>query len=369
MHIFKHPDFDGHDALFFTLKKSGMRGVIAIHRPFFHPILKRPSTLGGMRMQPYESTKKAYTDDLRLSRGMSYKAALAGVYFGGAKSVIIGDPKKQKTEEMLDEFADVLNNLGGLYIVAEDMGMSESDMDYLSQKTRWVSGKSKKIGGSGNPGPTTARGVFEGLKACLEHRFNSPKFDNHRFAIQGLGNVGFPLALLIAKNGGNLIITDTDNIKISQAIEHIRQYGISYKVVSPDAIHNEFVTAYCPCALGAVINGQTARELKCEIVAGAANNQLERPEHGDILRQRSILYAPDYVINAGGLISVADEFNEGGYNETRVFEKVNEIYDRLKLIFNQSRRENTPTHRIADTMAQEIIAKKIEECGAQTRQT
>jgi len=369
VHIFEHLEFDHQQVIFFNREQSGLRGIIAIHKPFFNPIFKRPSTLGGTRMQPYESIDAAYTDVLRLSRGMTKKAALAGVDFGGAKTVIIGDPKKDKTPLLLDNFADVLNSLRGLYVVGQDMGMTKDDMDYLSKRTPWVSGKSRELGGSGSPGRFTALGVFKGLLVCMQYRYGygASEMRGKWFAIPGLGNVGQPLAILIAKAGGNLIITDINQDAISRTVAKLEKYNIELRVVDPSEIHKKKVLAYCPCAGGAVINDGTIIELNCSIIAGSANNQLATPEHGDMLDEQGICYAPDYVINPSGLINVVGEFDPGGYDEQVSLRRISRIPERLHHIFSESDRRMIPPHRVADEMAGEITEKKVRECSEQLR--
>ncbi|MAG12918.1 hypothetical protein CL630_03875 [bacterium] len=373
MYIYRHPEFNDHEQIiFFRLQRSGLYGILAIHKTFFHPVLKSPSALGGARMKPYENTDDALTDVLRLSRSMTKKAALAETDFGGAKMVIIGDPKKDKTPDMLDDLADVLNSWSGLYVIAEDMGITEKDMNYLFQRTRWVSGKSKEAGGSGNPGPVTALGVFEGLQACLKYKYDTLNMRGKRFAISGLGNVGHSLAIFIAEAGGNLLLADIDKTALSRTIEEVKKTPGCFEVdpfeVDPAEIHKIKVSAYCPCANGAVINDDTIAELNCDIVAGSANNQLATQEHGDILYERGITYAPDFIINAGGLINAASELNRERYNEQAALMHVRRISGRLHHIFLESDNRNISPTRIADEMAGKIIEQKVQECSEKLRE-
>src|SRR3989344_858398 len=344
------PDFKGHKLMTMIHdEQTGLHGFIAIHNDILGP------ALGGTRMYPYPNDLMAIVDVLRLSRGMTYKAALAGLKFGGGKAVLIGD-SKNKTETYLRNYGRYLNYLNGAFLTGEDVGITVADIEIIAQETSFVNGRAEGlhdgVKGSGDPSPVTARGVLHGIRACLEMIFGDDTVSGRSFAIQGLGKVGFCLARLLHEQGARLIIADTDSHKVKQALTEFR--GV--QAVEPEAIHRQKVDVYSPCALGAVLNDATVPELQCRIVAGAANNQLAAPAHGNELFARGILYAPDYAINAGGLINIADERELDGYKRERALLKVTRIYNTLKNIFERSTREQVPTHSVADQIVEEILA-------------
>jgi len=324
-------------------KATGLRAIIAIHDTTLGP------ALGGCRMYPYASEDEAVVDVLRLARGMTYKAAASGLNLGGGKSVIIGDPNKDKSEELFRSFGRYLETLGGRYIVAEDVGTSTEDMENIRIETSHVVGVDVTHGGSGDPSPFTALGVLQGMKACAEEVFGDASLEDRTVAVQGVGHVGANICqLLHDREGANLIVTDVDR----RAVERmVASFGA--KPVEPDEILSIPCDVYAPCALGAVVNDETLPNFRCSVIAGSANNILQEPRHGEALARRGILYAPDYVINAGGLINVADELE--GYNETRATKRVTRIYDSMKSIIAISKRDGVPTHVAADTLALERI--------------
>ena len=283
----------------------GLRAIIAVHSTVLGP------GLGGTRMWPYASFDEALTDVLRLSRGMTYKAAAAGVHLGGGKAVILGDPKHDKSEALLRAFGAYVESLGGLYITAEDVGTSTDDMDVIATETRWVTGVSPENGGSGDPSPVTAFGTLQGMHAAAEEAFGDSSLKGRSVAIQGLGNVGFHLAAYLRKEGAKVFGCDIDADRIARA-----QSEAAVEVVSTDEIFAVDCDVFAPCALGAILNENTIPRLRCKVVAGAANTQLAVEERdGQALAARGILYAPDFVGNAGGLINVYNELI--GYNQER----------------------------------------------------
>ena len=321
----------------------GLKAIIAVHSTVLGP------GLGGTRMWPYASFDEALTDVLRLSRGMTYKAAAAGVHLGGGKAVILGDPKKDKTEALLRAFGSYVESLNGLYITAEDVGTSTDDMDVIATETAWVTGVSPENGGSGDPSPVTAFGTLQGMRAAAEERFGEPSLKSKAVAIQGLGNVGFHLASYLRKDGAKVFGCDIDADRIARAAE------LGVEIVPPDQIFDVACDVFAPCALGAILNDTTIPRLRCQVVAGAANNQLAvEARDGQALAARDILYAPDFVGNAGGLINVYNELI--GYNQERAMRGARGIYGSMGRVFAIAKREKIPTYVAADRMAEERIA-------------
>ncbi|MDQ4126378.1 MAG: leucine dehydrogenase [Actinomycetota bacterium] len=323
-------------------KATGLRTIIAIHDTTLGP------ALGGCRMYPYATEEEAIVDVLRLARGMTYKAAASGLNLGGGKSVIIGDPRTDKSEALFRSFGRYIETLGGRYIVAEDVGTSTEDANFIRVETSHVVGVDITRGGSGDPSPFTALGVLHGMRACVEEVFGTASLEGRTVAVQGLGQVGYNLCRLLAGEGARLIVTDVDRRAVERAVD---EFGA--KAVEPDEILTIPCDVFAPCALGAVINDATVPNLRCRIVAGSANNVLAESRHGEALADRDILYAPDYVINAGGLINVADELE--GYNERRATKRVVRIEERIRSIIAISRRDGVPTDVAADTLALERI--------------
>jgi leucine dehydrogenase len=322
-------------------RATRLRAIIAIHDTTLGP------ALGGCRMYPYTSEEDAVVDALRLARGMTYKAAASGLNLGGGKSVIIGNPE-DKSEELLRSFGRYIETLGGRYIVAEDVGTSTEDMEHIRIETSHVVGVDVTHGGSGDPSPFTAFGVLHGMRACVEEVFGSASLEGHTVAVQGLGHVGWHLCELLHEEGANLMVTDLREEVVERAI---REFGA--KPVEPEEILTIRCDILAPCALGAVVNDISLPNLRCSIIAGSANNILLEARHGAALAERGILYAPDYVINAGGLINVADELE--GYDQTRATKRVARIYDSVKKIIAISKRDGVPTNVAADTLALERI--------------
>jgi leucine dehydrogenase len=344
MSIFNSPDFDGHENVVFGCDEAtGLKCIIGIHNT------NRGPALGGSRFWNYENEQAAITDVLRLSKGMTYKAAITGLNLGGGKSVILGDPKKIKTPDLMRAFGRIIDRLNGSYITAEDVGTSVQDMDYIRETTEHVRGKSN---GTGNPSPVTAYGTFQGIKAAVKHKLKTDDLTGLRVAVQGVGHVGYYLCKYLHEAGCELIITDIAQDSIDRVVH---EFGATF--VQPDQIYAQDVNIYAPCALGASINDKTIPLLKCSIVAGAANNQLALAHHAQDLKDLHILYAPDYVINAGGLINVAHETPDYNYDETMAM--VTKIYDTLLQIFTRSDKENHTTALIADRMAEERFLVKV----------
>lgn len=325
-------------------KASGLKAIICIHDTTLGP------ALGGTRMWNYQSEEEAIRDVLRLARGMTYKNAAAGLNIGGGKTVILGDSRTEKSEELFRALGRFVQGLGGRYITAEDVGTNVQDMDWVRLETQFVTGVSSSYGSSGDPSPMTARGVWRGIKAAAKEVYGSANLSGKTVAVQGLGHVGRYLAQLLVKEGAQLIVTDVNSEAVQQVI-----HETGAKAVNPEEIYGVECDIFAPCALGAVINDFTIPQLKCRIVAGAANNVLAEERHGDQLHELGILYAPDYVINAGGVINVADELE--GYNYERALKKVEGIYDNVTKVISIAKRDQIPTYRAADRMAEERIEK------------
>ncbi len=323
----------------------GLKAIIAVHSTVLGP------GLGGCRMWPYQSTDEAMIDVLRLSRGMTYKAAAAGLHLGGAKAVIIGDPKTDKSEALFRAFGRAVDDLNGTYITAEDVGTDMEDMETILTETQWVTGISPAHGGSGDPAPVTANGVLRGIQAAAKWKFRDSALKGRSVAIQGLGSVGYHLAEYLVQEGAKVFATDIDEASIERARE---QLGV--EPVAVDDIYDVDCDIFAPCALGAILNPETIPRLRCTVVAGAANNQLADEEvDGMALQERAILYAPDFVINAGGLINVYNEFM-GSYKQERALRGTRGIYLNLTRVFEIAEEEKIPTYAAADRVAEERIA-------------
>jgi leucine dehydrogenase len=323
---------------------TGLHALIAVHNTTLGP------ALGGMRMLPYASEDEALFDVLRLARGMTYKSAVADTGLGGGKSVILGDPKL-KSRALFEVMGRFVDSLGGKYITAEDMNIGIADLDNVRRTTRWVTGLSLANGGSGNPSPYTARGCFMGMKAVLEEAYGSPSFKGRHVLLQGVGAVGGRLAELCKEAGARVTICDINEARVA---ELCKKFG--FESVS-DAEHLAVACdVYAPCARGATLNDTTIPRLKCKAIAGCANNQLLEPRHADVLKEKGIVYAPDYVINAGGIINVSIELIPGGYNEARSIEKIDRIYDNLRQVFEISRQQRVSTHAAAERLAEQRLA-------------
>ena len=338
----------GHEQLVICSEPSaGYKGIIAIHNTTLGP------ALGGTRFWNYASDDEAIIDALRLARGMTYKAAVAGLNLGGGKSVIIGDNKTKKREAILRAHGRFVESLRGRYITAEDVGTSVDDMEWIRMETQYVTGI---YGGSGDPSPVTAFGTYRGIKAAAKAKYGDASLEGKTVAVQGLGHVGSYLCGMLHEEGAQLVVTDIDKDRVAAAKE-----SFGAKTVAPDEIYDQKAEVFAPCALGAVINDQTLPRLEFDIVAGAANNVLAEPRHGDELHRKGILYAPDYVINAGGLINVYGELN--GWSAERAKRKAGEIYETLIQLFELADQEGIPTWVAADRLAE----RRIEQIGQISR--
>lgn len=325
-------------------QKSGLHALIAVHDTTLGP------ALGGLRMLPYASEDEALFDVLRLSKGMTYKSAVAETGLGGGKSVIIGDPKR-KSEAMFRAMGRFVNSLEGKYITAEDMNIGIADLEIVRKETKWVTGLSRESGSSGNPSPYTALGCLFGIRAVLEELDGKADFKKKRVLIQGVGAVGGRLAELLQKEGAHVIICDINEARVE---ELVRKHG--FDAVSDQGHASVPCDVYAPCARGAGLNDDTIPMLRCRAIAGAANNQLLEPRHGRDLKARGILYAPDYVINAGGIINVSIEMLPGGYSEAKALAKLENVYTNLKKVFEIARKENLTTFEAANRLAEQRIA-------------
>lgn len=336
MSVFSSPSFDGHEHVAFHHDAdSGLRAIIAVHSTTLGP------ALGGCRMWAYDTDEAALTDVLRLSRGMSFKNALANLPWGGGKSVIIGNAKTEKTPAMMRAMGSFVDSLGGRYITAEDVGTSPDDMAEVAKGTAHVRG----VKGVGfDPSPGTAYGVFKGIEATVKEAIGNADLKGMRVAVQGLGHVGYDVARQLHAAGAVLTVTDIDRAALDRA-----EAELDAKVVGLEEIYDVEVDVYTPCALGATINDDTVDRLTAKVVAGAANNQLAEDRHGDRLAERGILYAPDYVINAGGVIHI---YHEGpDFDRDLTFNHIAEIGDTLSRIYARAKRDGVATHEAADRLA------------------
>jgi leucine dehydrogenase len=334
--VFSEPNFDHHEQVVFVSEpKSGLKAILAVHNTNLGP------AMGGCRMWSYASEAEAITDVLRLSRGMTYKNAVAGLPIGGGKSVIIGNPKTDKTPALFEALGEALERLGGRYVTAEDVGTTTDDMAHVASKTSFVAG----LGESGDPSPYTALGCFVGAQAAIRHHLKRDSFDGLVVALQGLGNVGFDYARRLHEAGAKLIVADIDNGRLERARE-----AFGAEIVPVDSIYDVQADIYAPCALGATLNPNTLDRLKVKIVAGGANNQLATPDIGDKLRQKGVLYVPDFVINAGGIIKVCYEYLNKPENEVEAH--VRRIGGTLAEVFDRADHEGRSTSVVADEVAE-----------------
>lgn len=335
--------YGNHEQVIFCHDKdTGLKGIIAIHDTTLGP------ALGGTRMWNYANEQDALVDVLRLSEGMTYKAAAAGLNLGGGKAVIIGDPKKLKSEGLFRAFGMYINSLNGRYITAEDVGTTVHDMEQVYAETPWVTGIPKGLGGSGDPSPYTAHGVLMAIKASVKEKLGSESLKGIRVAVQGLGNVGSNLVKYLSEEGAQITVADIDKERVQEISE---QYGC--EISDPQKIHTVECDVFAPCALGAIINDQSIPELRCKVVAGGANNMLAETRHAEALREMGILYAPDFVANAGGLMNVFAELE--GYSIERAIERTTSVYDNMTKVFNISKRDNISTYNAAFKMATERL--------------
>lgn len=351
MAVFDHPEFDAHESLHYVQDPdSGLHAIIAIHSTALGP------AAGGCRRWQYANDIEALTDVLRLSRGMTYKNAIAGLKFGGGKSVIIATESAPKTPQLFRAFGRAVESLGGRYVTAEDVGCSVDDMRHVNEETAFVSGLPRDgENAGGDPSPMTALGVFLGIQAAIKARLGTDSLRDIRVAVQGVGHVGLNLCRLLHEAGATISVSDVnrDNLKLAKDELPVTE-------IAPADLLYADVDVLAPCALGNILTSQTIPQLKATVIAGAANNQLATEADGARLADRDILYAPDYVINAGGIINVAHEYY-GGSSEQRVREDINRIPERLDLIFAEAKAGKQPTNIIADELARRIVANGSKE--------
>ncbi|HSW36623.1 MAG TPA: Glu/Leu/Phe/Val dehydrogenase [Candidatus Limnocylindrales bacterium] len=327
--------------VFFCDPQTNLKAIVAIHNTKLGP------ALGGTRMWAYETEEEALRDVLRLSKAMTYKASVAGLDLGGGKAVIIGDPCRDKTDNLLKMYGRYLERLGGYYITAPDVGTNQQDMDVIATETDYVAGTA---GGSGDPAPFTAYGTWMGMKAAVKEVYGKDSLNGLTVAVQGLGSVGYFLCRYLHDDGAHLVVTDLNYAAVDRVSQEFKAESVGV-----EEIYAVRCDIFAPSALGAVINARTIPQLKCAIIAGPANNILENDRDGDVLQQKGICYVPDYVINAGGLINVADQFC--GYNKERVMKKAGNIYNTVLEVLTIAKNENMPTYMAADMLAVERIRK------------
>jgi leucine dehydrogenase len=346
MDVFKQMHHGGHEEVVFARDAdAGLTAIIAIHSTTLGP------ALGGTRMYPYATEEQALRDVLELSRGMTYKAAAAGLNLGGGKAVIIGDPDTDKKESLFRAFGRFVDRMNGRFYTGEDVGTNTSDMDYVREETRFVGGVSRRRGGAGDPSPVTAYGVLQGMRACAAERWGQDSLDGRRVAIQGLGKVGWHLTALLQQAGAIVIGSD---VNLEQRKRAQQQLGVH--TVDPEDIYDVPVDIFAPCAMGGAISESTLPRLTCEVIAGSANNQINGKTVPGLILQRRILYAPDYVINAGGLINVYVERH--GYDRARALALTREIYGRLRNVFKVARDFDIPTSVAADRIVEQRMTEE-----------
>ncbi len=339
---------DFEQVVFCNDSQLGLKAIISLHSTVLGP------ATGGCRMWNYVSETEALNDVLRLSKGMTYKAAISGLEWGGGKAVIIGDPRTQKNPAMLQRYGEFVNRLNGNYITAKDVGIGSEDLKIVKSKTPYVLGIDGEPQSSGDPSPATAWGVYHGMRATAQHTFKTTSLKGLKIALQGLGSVSYYLLEHLVADGAEVIGCDIDQTVIDRATQ---KYGI--ETVRPESIYDVPCDIFSPSALGSSISADTLPRIKAKVVAGAANNQLATPEQGYELMQRGMTYAPDYAINAGGLMNIYHEqHGQGGYNRKRAFEHVAQIGATITQILERASAENLPAHLVADRMAEERIAKK-----------
>ena len=348
--VFGQLSFDNHEQIVFCNDKdTGLKAIIGIHNTVLGP------ALGGTRMWQYANEWEALNDVLRLSRGMTFKSAITGLNLGGGKAVIIGDAKTQKTPELMKKFGEFVHSLSGRYITAEDVGMETADMDLVREVTPFVTGISESKGGAGNPSPVTAYGVFMGMKAAAKFKFGSDVLEDKTVYVQGIGHVGESLVEHLTNEGAKVVIADINEARLEQVS---KKYGAS--IYRGNDLYAEEMDIYAPCALGATVNDDTIYKLKAKVIAGAANNQLAVEEkHGHILQEHGIVYAPDFLINAGGIINVYAELE--GYGKQEIMRKTENIYDTTLEILESAKANEITANRAALNIAQTRIAQRKKE--------
>lgn len=331
--------------------ETGLRAIIAIHDTTLGP------ALGGCRMQPYNSVEDALEDVLRLSKGMTYKCAAADVDFGGGKAVIIGDPRTDKSPELFRAFGQFVNSLGGRFYTGTDMGTTMDDFIHAMKETRFVNGLPEAYGGGGDSSIPTAQGVLYGLKATNQTLYGSDALSGFKYAVQGLGKVGFKVASALLEEGAHVFVTDINEDSLNAIQEKANETSGTVEIVANDEIYSQEADIFIPCAFGGVINDDTINQLKVKAVVGSANNQLLNEKHGEALQKKGILYAPDYIVNSGGLIQVADELF--GINHERVLAKTKHIYDAILEVYQESQTSGASTMQSANEMCEKRIKDRV----------
>ena len=348
--VFGQVSFDDHEQIVFCNDKdTGLKAIIGIHNTVLGP------ALGGTRMYDYATEWEALNDVLRLSRGMTFKSAISGLNLGGGKAVLFGDAKTKKTPELMLKFAEFVNSLGGKYITAEDIGMTTADMDLMKTVTPYVTGISEAKGGQGNPSPVTAFGVLMGMKAAANYAYGSDSLDGKVVYVQGIGNVGESLVERLTQEGAKVFITDINQ----ERLEEVRdKYNVN--IYNGNNLYGEQMDIYAPCALGATLNAENIKVMKAKVVAGSANNQLaNEKQDGEILREKGIIYAPDFLINAGGLINVYGEIKN--YDRSETMKKTENIYNTTLEILKKAEAENITSFQAAFNIARTRIDKRKKE--------
>ncbi|MBB4120046.1 leucine dehydrogenase [Mesonia hippocampi] len=348
--VFGQLSFDDHEQVVFCQDKdTGLKAIIGIHNTVLGP------ALGGTRMWNYQSEWEALNDVLRLSRGMTFKSAVTGLNLGGGKAVIIGDAKTQKTPELMRRFGRFVDSLSGKYITAEDVGMETSDMDTVNEVTKHVCGISESRGGTGNPSPITAHGVYMGMKAAAKYKFGTENLEGKTIYVQGIGHVGEALVERIAKEGANVFVTDINQERLEEVS---KKYGVN--IYTGTDLYAEAMDIYAPCALGATVNDETIAKLQAAVISGAANNQLENEVvHGQMLKEKGIVYAPDFLINAGGIINVYAEIEK--WSKAQIMDKTENIFNTTLDILTRAEQEGITTHQAALRVAQNRIDQRKKE--------
>ena len=330
--------------LFCNDNETGLKAIVAIHSTILGP------SLGGTRMWTYKNEMEALNDALRLSRGMTYKSSVAGLNLGGGKAVIIGDSKTQKSEALMRRFGKFINSLAGKYITAEDVGISTKDMEYIKMETDFVTGLPENMGGSGDPSPVTAYGVYIAMKASAHEKWGNESLSGKKIVVQGIGHVGESLVHYLIKDGAKVFINDINETRLKAVAKET-----GAEVISAESVYDMEMDIYAPCALGATVNTDTLNRLKCSIICGSANNQLaDENVHGKMVIEKGILYAPDFVVNAGGIINVYYELE--GYNRERALAHAEKIYQTTLNIFKVAKEQNIPTYMAANRLAEKRIA-------------
>ena len=338
----KMQEHDYEQLIFMNDVQTGLRAVTCIHNTVLGP------AIGGMRIWEYDSEEDAIEDAMRLARGMTYKNAACGIWAGGAKTVVMVDKEHPKSEAMLRSLGRYIDSLEGRYITAEDVGSSEEDMDYVYQETNYVLGTSMKPGTSGNPSPSTARGVYMSIKASAKEKYGDDSLKDKKILIQGFGHVGSEIANFLKEEGADVSVCDINQ----ELIENAKKEG--FTIVDPDKMWDWQGDIYCPCALGATVNDQTIDKMKFDIICGSANNQLKEERHGQMLKDAGILYAPDFIVNAGGVINCHDELY-GGFNRQRANKKIDKIGEQILKVFEIAKNEDIPTNIAANRLAERRI--------------